>query len=451
MRRSVGSCLQFGVWEQSDLPDGKQALPSRMLLEHKFKARLVAGGHKQQHGLDFEDTYAPVCSHRTMRMMLATCAHEDLEMRQFDIRTAFLNGNLEEEVYMRPPKGIPGLVDAGRVLRRRRALYGLRQSGRAWNKRLEAALTDKGFLQSDADPALWILHGGEGAVLAMLYVDDGLVAARTVAEDALVELVASMFAIRASGEPDDFLGIQVTQIRSERTITIDQERKACTLATAVGVNGERRVVPMSPEIYVGLRAAQPGERMSNALEYQSIIGSLLHMAQCTRPELALYVGAVASYNSSPSQAHYNAAVDIVRYVGCTAERGIIFGHTSVPLEIWCDANFAACQGTRRNTTGWVVVMYGGAVSWSSKKQATTAASTMDAEYQARGSVAREGISLLKALDELSLLSNHFPIKGPLSVFCDKKAALSLCKDRKEGQTVAYRYHPSFRAGSCCIW
>lgn len=438
----IGSCLQFGVWEQSDLPDGKQALPSRMLLERKrdgrYKARLVAGGHKQQHGLDFEDTYAPVCSYRTMRMILATCAHEDLEMRQFDIRTAFLNGELEEEVYMRPPKGIPGLVDAGRVLRLRRALYGLRQAGRAWNKRLEAALKGKGFLQSDADPALWILHGGEGAVLAMFYVDDGLVAARTVAEaDALVELVASMFAIRALGEPDDFLGIQITRNRSERTITIDQERKACALATAVGVIGERRAVPMSPEIYAGLRAAQPGERMSNALEYQSIIGSLLHMAQCTRPELALSVGALASYNSSPSQAHYDAAVDIVRYVGCTAERGITFGHSSVPLEIWCDANFAACQDTRRSTTGWVVVMYGGAVSWSSKKQPTTAASTMDAEYQACGSVAREGISLLKALDELSLLSNDFPIKGPLSVFCDNKAALSLCKDRKEGQRVKH--------------
>ena len=198
---------------------------------------------------------------------------------------------------MRPPKAIPGLVDAGRVLRLKRASYGLRQAGRAWNKRLEAALKDKGFPQSDADPALWILHGGEGAVLAMFYVDDGLVAARTVAEaDALAELVASMFAIRALGEPDDFLGIQITRIHSERTITIDQERKACALTTAVGVNGERRAVPTSLEIYAGLHAAQPGERMSNALGYQYIIGSLLHIAHCTRPELALSVGALASCN-----------------------------------------------------------------------------------------------------------------------------------------------------------
>ena len=86
----IASCLQFGVWEECDLPPGKQALPSRVILERKrngrYKARLVAGGHRQQYGLDFEDTYAPVCSYRTMRMVLATAAHEDLEMRQFDIQ-----------------------------------------------------------------------------------------------------------------------------------------------------------------------------------------------------------------------------------------------------------------------------------------------------------------------------------------------------------------------------
>jgi hypothetical protein len=100
---------------------------------------------------------------------------------------------------------------------------------------------------------------------------------------------------------------------------------------------------------------------------------------------------------------------------------------------WCDANFAACTDTRRSTTGWVVVMFGGAVSWASKKQQTVAASTMEAEYQACGSVAREGLSLLKALDELALLCSDFPLKGPLNVFCDNKAALLLCKDRKETQ------------------
>jgi hypothetical protein len=98
---------EFGVWEECDLPAGKQALPSRFVLDRKrdgrYKARLVAGGHRQQYGLDFEDTFAPVCSYRTMRMILAVSAHENLVLRQFDVRTAFLNGELEEEVYVLCP------------------------------------------------------------------------------------------------------------------------------------------------------------------------------------------------------------------------------------------------------------------------------------------------------------------------------------------------------------
>jgi hypothetical protein len=125
--KELASCREFGVWEECELPAGKQALPSRFVLERKqdgrYKAHLVAGGHRQQYGLDFEDTFAPVCSYRTMRMILAVSAHENLVLRQFDVRTAFLNGELEEEVYVRPPPGAEHLaVGNKRVLRLRRAL-----------------------------------------------------------------------------------------------------------------------------------------------------------------------------------------------------------------------------------------------------------------------------------------------------------------------------------------
>jgi hypothetical protein len=246
-----------------------------------------------------------------------------------------------------------------------------------------------------------------------------------------------MFAIRALGEPQDFLGIRITRDRAARTITIDQADKARALAAAADVAGECRRVPMSPEVYAGLKAAEVGEHMAELEPYQSVIGSLLHLAQCTRPDIALAVGALASYQSAPSDAHWQAALDIVRYVGCTAERGITFGLSQQPLAMWCDANFAACRDSRRSTTGWVVVMYGGAVSWSSKKQPTAALSTMDAEYQACGAVAREGLSLIKQLDELAFLSSDFPIEGPLVVSCDNKAALTLCNERKEGQRAKH--------------
>jgi hypothetical protein len=130
-------------------------------------------------------------------------------------------------------------------------------------------------------------------------------------------------------------------------------------------------------------------------------------------------------------------LDVVRYVGGTSGRGLPFGGSEQSLWVCCDANFAACHDTRRSTTGWGATMYGGAVSWSSKKQHTAAAPMMDAEYQACGAAAREGLSRIKALGEMGLLSTEFPLKGPVVIACKNKAAISLFKDRKEGQRVKH--------------
>jgi hypothetical protein len=161
-------------------------------------------------------------------MMLAVAAHADLVLRQFDIKTAFLHGYLKEEVYVWPPRGWEHLAGGpGRVLRLHRALYGLRQAPRAWNERLTSELVSRGFVHSNADPGLWILKSEGGVVLTMVYVDDGMVAARTVEEaEGLVDLIASIFETRRLGEPQDMLGIEIARDRKAGTITIRQSDKA---------------------------------------------------------------------------------------------------------------------------------------------------------------------------------------------------------------------------------
>jgi hypothetical protein len=173
-------------------------------------------------------------------------AREGLVLRQFDICTAFLNGELEEEVYVRAPVGAEHLaVGKRRVLQLRSPLYGLRQAPRAWNECLERKLRAKGFEQSESDPSLWLLHDKGGRILVMFYVDDGLVAARTIAEaDGLVRLVGSMFDIRELGEPTDFLGIQIIRDKAAGTITIHQTDKALALAKALKVGGTRKATPI---------------------------------------------------------------------------------------------------------------------------------------------------------------------------------------------------------------
>jgi hypothetical protein len=343
-------------------------------------------------------------------------------------------------VYLRPLAGAEHLAGgSGRVLCLRRALFGLRQASRAWNKRLEFELTAKGFAQSNADPSLWILRSQDDTSMAMFFVDAGLVAARTTSgeADAHVDLVASMFSIRAFREAQDFLGIEMSRDRDSSTISTCQQHKAESLVVVFHVEGARKAPPTTPEVYGELQVACEGDKVTDIETYLSGIGTLSHLAQCTYSDIAPAVRALAMYSSAPSAAHLAAMLDVIRYVGSTADRGITCGCSESPTEVWCDANFAACLDTRRSTTGWVMVMYGGAVSWSSKKQPTKAASKMKAEYQTCKEIAREGLSVRKASGKLSMLCSDSLLTGPLTVRCDNQAALSLCKDRKEGQRMKH--------------
>jgi hypothetical protein len=183
-------------------------------------------------------------------------------LRQFGIRAAFLNGELEKEVFIRALAGTEHLAGArGRVLRLHRALYGLRQAPRAWNKRLECELCCRGSVLSDINSSLWIICRDNGIVLSMFHVDDGLVAARTTAEaDALVELVGSVFEISALVEAKDFLRIEIS--RDLAVGTISQESKALALETQLGVTRSQRAFPMSPETYAGFVGNHAGTCMA---------------------------------------------------------------------------------------------------------------------------------------------------------------------------------------------
>jgi hypothetical protein len=193
----------------------------------------------------------------------------------------------------------------------------------------------------------------------MFYVDDGMVAVQTAEEaDDLVDLIASIFETRKLGEPQDMLGIEIARDRQAGTITIRQSEKERALAVAFGVSGQRQATPMTPAVFGGLIAARDEDEMDDRERYMSRIGSLLHMAQCVRPDIAAPVGALAAYNSAPSVAHYTAMLDIIRYVASTAERGLTYGQSKMPIQIWCDANFVTCTDTRCSVSGRWFVLWG---------------------------------------------------------------------------------------------
>jgi hypothetical protein len=183
------------------------------------------------------------------------------------------------------------------------------------------------------------------------------------------------------------------------------------------VEGDKKLTTLTPEAFSSIWGAQPGGQITEKVADQAMVCSSLHLAHCTRCDLGLAVGALAAYCSAPSVVHYAALVDVVRYVSCTAPHDITYGSRQAPLKVWCNANFAAWLEAQSSTTGWVVIMCGGAISWSSKKQATAAASTMEAEYQVRGAVAREAPSPGKMMPDFRPIFLDFPLPGPIAVAC----------------------------------
>ena len=314
------------TWTLETLPRGMSAIPVKWVFKVKtdakgkverHKARLVAKGFKQREGIDFDEVFAPVSKYATLRALLSKVA---AEMHQIDIKTAFLNGELEEEVYVLQA---PGYEDGtGMVCHLHKALYGLRQAPRAWHTRLKQELECLGFRASEADPGLYV--GAEGIYL-LIYVDDILITALKI--DAVGRVKASLlkaFDGRDMGEAGLFLGMSIQRDRANRLLKMSQPRLTADLVAKYGLEASKtRSIPLSLGVKLVRDEGEPLDL--EECGYTNLVGSLLYLAVCTRPDIAQAVGALSKYMAAPTTVHWQAAKGVLRYVAGTMDYGITFG------------------------------------------------------------------------------------------------------------------------------
>lgn len=431
MDEEMASLLENQTWTLEPVPEGVKPIPVKWVFKVKrnangsierYKARLVAKGFMQVEGVDFEEVFAPVSKYSTVRALLAAVAAEDLEMHQLDIKTAFLNGEIEEEVYVKQP---PGYEEGGpgMVCHLKRALYGLRQAPRTWNIRLAKELDLLGFKKSEADPSLFIYNGKNGPIFVLVYVDDLIIAARDLdAVKRVKQQLMSVFEARDMGEATYFLGMTIERDRSARTIKLAQGRMTAELV-AKYASGEVRTkeVPMSPSVRLSKEEGKPLD--TDRYGYSQLVGSLMYIAVCTRPDIAQSVGALARYMSAPTTVHWNAAKGVLRYLAGSKDFGIYFGGGNKPgLQMYCDSDYAGDVDTRRSTTGYVCTLNGGAISWSSRRQQTVAASTTEAEYMAAADTVKEALWLRKLMTDLGYQL------GTITIQADNQSTMKLLKN-----------------------
>lgn len=400
MNAEIENIESKGTWEEAELPEGRSAIGCKWVYKKKkdqegkvikYKARLVAKGYSQVPGIDYEETFAPVGRSTSLRMLLAISASEDFETGQADVEGAYLNGVLEEELYMEIPKGLTPKRTGCNCLKLSKSLYGLKQSGRTWWTELGEGLEEQGFDRTESDWGLYYRSATETheAALLLAYVDDIVVAARSRSTiTAVFAGMAKRWKITVLDEVSHILGLKVVRDRLTRTMHLSQ---AAYIESVVS-----RFPAVKPKTTpLGYRKTEEvstddGDEAVGLTGYQAIVGSLLWVAGCTRPDVSFAAGFLARHTAAPRQSHWDLAITCLAYLAATKDAGLVLGgRKGLNLEGWVDADHAGCLETRRSTTGYVFKLGDSPIVWRSTRQSTVSKSTVEAEYVAASEATAE--------------------------------------------------------------
>jgi hypothetical protein len=439
MDAEIESLQKNNTWVLEDLPAERKALRGKWVYRYKFgskgqvlkhKARWVVKGFMQKHGIDYDETYAAVVKPMSYKALFALAAIHDLEIEQMDFIAAFLHSKLQEIVYMQQPTGYhDGTSRACRLLR---ALYGLKQSPRAWYETLIEFLHGLGYIRTAADYS--VLHNANGTIIA-IYVDDLLIFGKQLStiQDLKAELNAS-FSMTDLGPCAFYLGIEVLRDREARTIALCQAGYIEKLLKAFGMANCRPVTtPLEPGVRFTKNEGQATEE--DTQWFQRAMGSFMYAMTETRPDLAIVISTLSQFLANPSMEHIAAAKRVFRYLQGTKAYGTTHGardklweqleHQPGQLHGYVDADFAQNLETRRSTTGYVFMLGEGSISWTSKRQPTVALSSCEAEYMAETQAAKEAIWLRRLLMELGYTT---PDVQTVRIYADNQGAIALAKN-----------------------
>ncbi|GJU22932.1 retrovirus-related pol polyprotein from transposon TNT 1-94 [Tanacetum coccineum] len=312
-----------------------------------------------------------------IRIFVANAAHKNMTIYQMDVKTAFLNGELKEEVYVSQPEGFVDQDNPSHVYKLKKALYGLKQAPRAWYDMLSSFLISQQFSKGAVDPTLFTRHAGNDILLVQIYVDDIIFASTNTAMcDEFANQMTNKFKMSMMGQMSFFLGLQISQ--SPRGIFINQSKYASEIVKKYGLHSTDSVdTPMIEN--KKLDEDLQGKPVDATL-YRGMIGSLMYLTS-SRPDLNYVVCLCARYQAKPTEKHLQAVKRIFRYLNGTINTRLWYSNDIDMLLIaYADANHAGCQDTKRSTSGSAQFLGDKLDSWSSKKQKSTAISSTEAEY-----------------------------------------------------------------------
>nr|KYP36589.1 Retrovirus-related Pol polyprotein from transposon TNT 1-94 [Cajanus cajan] len=398
IRIEIDSINENNTWTLVDLPKGAKPIGCKWIFKRKYnpdgsiekyKARLVAKGFTQKQDIDFFDTFAPVARISSIRVLIALASIHRLVIHQMDVKTAFLNGELEEEIYMTQPEGceVPG--QENKVCRLLKSLYGLKQAPKQWHEKFDQVLLNDGFSSSSADKCVYTKSMNDDCVIICLYVDDMLI-----------------FVVRKG---DSILLSQRHYV--ERLLKKFDYYDCKYVTTPYDVNSQLK--------------QNKGDSLAQS-QYAQIIGSLLHLMNFSRPDIAYAVSRLSRYTHCPNQDHWEALARLMRYLRGTMDYGIEYSGFPAVLEGYSDANWISDSDETKSTSYYVFTLGGGAISWRSVRQSIIARSTMESEFVALEMTSTEAEWLRNFLANIPLGMKPTP---SVSIHCDNQSAIAIAKNK----------------------
>ncbi|CAH9095979.1 unnamed protein product [Cuscuta epithymum] len=395
----------------------------------RFKARLVAKGFTQKEGIDYAEIFAPVVKFTTIRMMLALVAHNDWEMKQMDVTTAFLHGELDKQICMTQPEGFVDPKYPRHVCLLKKALYGLKQSPRQWNIKFDQCMSSLRFKRSDSDPCLYFKDADSVLVFLLIYVDDMLIISPSVnAIKNVQQCLCENFAMKDLGDAKRILGINIIRDRSRCTLTLNQTSYLDKVLKKFNMNYALPVnVPLASHFALSKdQSPKTGPEIDRmkSVPYSNAIGSVMYLMVSTRPDIAYAVSCLSRYMANPGMPHWNALKWLLRYLKGTISHGLVFSksNSEICLTGYVDSNYANDRDNRKSTTSYIFTLCGSCISWKSQLQPIVALSTTESEYVAATEAFKEAIWLKRILSEIGFL------RQVVTVYSDSQSAIQLCKN-----------------------
>lgn len=448
MNDEILSLKKNRTWSLCELPADRKAIGCKWVFKIKtdekgnalrYKARLVAQGYLQKFGTDYDQVFAPVARQTTFRVFLTMASMKNYLVHHFDAKTAFLNGNLNEIIFMKQPPGY-GSENKDLVCHLKKSLYGLKQAAKSWNDEINKTLFELGFTQSKADACLYSKRINNNWCFILIYVDDILIAAESIkVVKEIKDKISLKFDIDDLGEIKHYLGIEIMK-EADGFYSLNQSGYINKITHEFGLSDAKiSNVPIQVNYGKDVAKGDDGLLTSN-MQYQRLIGCLLYISVNTRPDIAAGVSILAQKVSQPRIEDWNELKRIVKYLKGTSNIKLVLGKTNEHELIYgyADANFAENKSDRKSNGGYVFILNGGVISWTCRKQSCVSLSSTEAEFIALSEACKEALWLRRVLADMKI-----DINEPIKIYEDNQSCLKLIVDEKLSNRTKHidtRYH-----------